>query len=138
MLPGTAGYVPGIPRLGIPALKESDAGVGIANNFWLRPGDTATAYPSGLSNAATWNAQAAFDGGTGIGMEARDRGFNVMLDGGINLAREPRNGRIFEYGGEDPLLAGVIVGAQIRGIQSQHVISTIKHYALNDQETAAP
>ena len=135
LLPGTAGYVPGIPRLGIPALKESDAGVGIANNYWLRPGDTATAYPSGLSNAATWNAQAAYDGGAGIGMEARDRGFNVMLDGGINLAREPRNGRIFEYGGEDPLLAGVIVGAQIRGIQSQHVVSTIKHYALNDQET---
>jgi beta-glucosidase len=135
LLPGTAGYVPGIPRLGIPALKESDAGVGIANNFWLRPGDTATAYPSGLSNAATWNPQTAFDGGAGIGQEARDRGFNVMLDGGINLAREPRNGRIFEYGGEDPLLAGVIAGAQIRGIQSQHVISTIKHYALNDQET---
>ena len=135
LLPGTAGYVPGIPRLGIPALNESDAGVGIANNFWLRPGDTATAYPSGLSNAATWNPQAAFDGGAGIGQEARDRGFNVMLDGGINLAREPRNGRIFEYGGEDPLLAGVIAGAQIRGIQSRHVISTIKHYALNDQET---
>ena len=135
LLPGTAGYVPGIPRLGIPALKESDAGVGIANNFWLRAGDTATAYPSGLSNAATWNAQAAFDGGAGIGQEARDRGFNVMLDGGINLAREPRNGRIFEYGGEDPLLAGTIAGAEIRGIQSKHVISTIKHYALNDQET---
>ncbi|MEI9991391.1 MAG: beta-glucosidase [Rhizomicrobium sp.] len=135
LLPGTAGYVPGIPRLGIPALKESDAGVGVANNFWLRPGDTATAYPSGLSNAATWNPQVAFDAGAGIGMEARDRGFNVMLDGGVNLAREPRNGRIFEYGGEDPLLAGLIAGAQIRGIQSLHVISTVKHYALNDQET---
>ncbi|MEJ0028762.1 MAG: beta-glucosidase [Rhizomicrobium sp.] len=135
LLPGTAGYVPGIPRLGIPALKESDAGIGIANNFWLRPGDTATAYPSGLSNAATWNPQVAFDAGAGLGMEARDREFNVMLDGGVNLAREPRNGRIFEYAGEDPLLAGLIAGAQIRGIQSQHVISTIKHYALNDQET---
>jgi len=135
LLPGIAGYVPGVPRLGIPALKESDAGVGIANNAWLRPGDTATAYPSGLSNAATWNPQASFDVGAGIGQEARDRGFNVMLDGGINLAREPRNGRIFEYGGEDPLLAGLVVGAQIRGIQSKHVISTIKHFALNDQET---
>ncbi|HJW40726.1 MAG TPA: beta-glucosidase, partial [Rhizomicrobium sp.] len=133
-LPGTAGFVPGIPRLGIPALRESDAGVGIANNAWLRPGDTATAYPSGIANAATWNPQIAFNTGVGIGTEARDRGFNVMLDGGINLAREPRNGRTFEYGGEDPLLAGIMVGAQIKGIQSQHVISTIKHYALNDQE----
>lgn len=134
LLPGTAGFVPGIPRLGIPALHESDAGVGIANSPWLRPGDTATAYPSGIANAATWNPQIAYNTGVGIGTEAHDRGFNVMLDGGIDLAREPRNGRTFEYAGEDPLLAGIMVGAQIRGIESQHVISTIKHYALNDQE----
>jgi Glycosyl hydrolase family 3 N terminal domain/Fibronectin type III-like domain len=60
---------------------------------------------------------------------------NVLLAGGINLAREPRNGRNFEYGGEDPLLAANVVAAQIRGIQSNHIISTIKHFALNDQET---
>jgi beta-glucosidase len=135
LLPNAAGFVPGIDRLGIPALRETDAGVGIANARWMRPGDTATAFPSGLSNAAMWNPDAAFAGGAGIGQEARDRGFNVVLDGGINLAREPRNGRNFEYGGEDPLLAGLTVGAQIAGIQSRHVISTIKHYALNDQET---
>jgi beta-glucosidase len=70
-----------------------------------------------------------------IGAEARASGFNVMLAGGVNLVREPRNGRNFEYGGEDPLLAGVIVGAQIAGIESNHLISTIKHFALNDQET---
>jgi beta-glucosidase len=58
-----------------------------------------------------------------------------MLAGGVNLVREPRNGRNFEYGGEDPLLAGVIVGAQIAGIESNHIVSTIKHFALNDQET---
>lgn len=133
---GTAGIVPGIDRLGIPALHESDAGIGVANSPWLRPGDTTTAFPSGLSNAATWNPDIAFATGAAIGSEARDRGFNVMLDGGINLAREPRNGRIFEYGGEDPLLAGTIVGAQIKGIQSRHVISTIKHFALNDQESS--
>ncbi|HEY0106427.1 MAG TPA: glycoside hydrolase family 3 protein, partial [Rhizomicrobium sp.] len=135
LLPNTAGFVPGIARLGIPALRETDAGVGIANASWMRPGDTATAFPSGLSNAATWDPDIAFAGGAGIGAEARDRAFNVVLDGGINLAREPRNGRNFEYGGEDPLLAGTIVGSQIAGIQSQHVVSTIKHYALNDQET---
>lgn len=70
-----------------------------------------------------------------IGKEARDSGFNVQLAGGINLMREPRNGRNFEYGGEDPWLAGVMVAAQIRGIQSNHIVSTIKHYDLNGQET---
>jgi beta-glucosidase len=70
-----------------------------------------------------------------IGKEARLSGHNVMLAGGVNLLREPRNGRNFEYGGEDPLLAGVMVGEQIRGIQSNHIISTIKHFAFNDQET---
>ena len=58
-----------------------------------------------------------------------------MLAGGVNLLRDPRNGRNFEYGGEDPLLAGTIVAAQVRGIQSNHIVSTVKHYALNDQET---
>ncbi|NWM00845.1 glycosyl hydrolase, partial [Klebsiella pneumoniae] len=66
---------------------------------------------------------------------ARASGFNVMLAGGVNLMREPRNGRNFEYGGEDPLLAGTMVGAQIAGIQSNHIVSTVKHYAINDQET---
>ena len=71
-----------------------------------------------------------------IGSEAHNKGFNVLLAGGVNLTREPRNGRNFEYAGEDPLLAGTIVAEAIKGIQGQHVISTIKHYALNDQETA--
>jgi beta-glucosidase len=70
-----------------------------------------------------------------IGREARQSGFNVMLAGGVNLVRDPRNGRNFEYGGEDPLLAGTMVGAQIAGIQSNRIVSTVKHYALNDQET---
>jgi beta-glucosidase len=70
-----------------------------------------------------------------IGAEARATGHNTMLSGGVNLAREPRNGRNFEYTGEDPLLAGTMAGALIEGIQSNHIISTIKHFALNDQET---
>jgi beta-glucosidase len=135
LLPGSAGYVPGITRLGIPALHETDAGVGIANTNAMRPGDTATAFPSGLMNAATWNPGIAFNAGAAIGGEARDRGFNVVLDGALNLAREPRGGRTFEYAGEDPLLAGTTVGEEVRGIQSQHVISTVKHFAFNDQET---
>jgi beta-glucosidase len=69
-----------------------------------------------------------------VGTEARSKGINVMLAGGVNLARDPRNGRNFEYLGEDPLLAGILAGESIRGIQSTGIISTIKHFALNGQE----
>jgi beta-glucosidase len=134
-MPNGAGYVPGIPRLGIPALKESDASLGVANGGHMRKGDTAVALPSSLATAATWNPSLAFQGGAMIGEETRRKGFNVLLAGGINLTREPRSGRTFEYSGEDPWLASVMVGESIRGIQSRHVISTIKHFALNDQET---
>ena len=134
-LPGSAGYVPGIPRLGIPAQRETDASLGVANGRHMRPGDQATALPSSLLTAATWNPEIAYAGGAMIGAEARAKGFNVMLAGGVDLARDPRNGRTFEYAGEDPLLAGVMVGESIRGIQSQHIVSTAKHFALNDQET---
>ena len=132
---GSAGYVPGVPRLGVPALQESDASLGVANPGQVRKGDVATPLPSGLSLASTWDPGLAYLGGAMIGMEAWRKGFNVLLAGGVNLARDPRNGRNFEYLGEDPLLAGTLAGQSIRGIQSQHVVSTIKHFALNDQET---
>jgi len=130
----SAGFVYGVPRLGIPNLSLTDAGLGVASQAGpnVRSG---TALPSGLATAASWDLDGAYAGGAMIGAEARARGFNVMLAGGVNLLREPRNGRNFEYAGEDPLLAGQIVGAQIRGIQSNHVVSTLKHFALNDQET---
>jgi beta-glucosidase len=130
----SAGYVGGIARLGIPALLETDAGIGVASQPGTSPRQR-TALPSNLAVAASWDPELAYSGGRMIGNEARQSGFNVMLAGGINLAREPRSGRNFEYGGEDPLLAADIVAAQIRGIQSNHIISTIKHFALNDQET---
>jgi beta-glucosidase len=132
----SAGYVPPIERLGIPALEESDAGLGVASSDRMRPGDHATPLPAGPVTAASWDPQVAYRGGAMIGSEAHNKGFNVLLAGGVNLTREPRNGRNFEYAGEDPLLAGSIVAEAIKGIQGQHVISTIKHYALNDQETA--
>ena len=132
-IPG-AGYVSGVPRLGIPALKETDASLGVAYIGGLR-GDGATALPSGLAQAATWNPDVLYRGGAMIGSEARAKGFNVLLAGGANLTRDPRNGRTFEYLSEDPLLTGVLVGAAIKGIQSNHIISTIKHFALNGQET---
>jgi len=135
LLRNTAGFVPGIPRLGIPPLVESDAGVGIADSGRVRTNDEATALPSGLLMAATWNAPLAFAAGSVVGSEARDHAFNVVLAGAMNLARDPRGGRTFEYVGEDPLLAGTVSGAEVAGVQSEHVISTVKHFALNDQET---
>jgi beta-glucosidase len=131
-----AGYVAGIPRLGIPYLAESDASLGVANQGgMMRSKDVATALPSGAAMAATWDAGLVERGGAAIGAEARSKGFNVLLAGGMNLVREPRCGRNFEYLGEDPLLAGTLGGHAIRGIQSNHIVSTIKHYALNSQET---
>ena len=133
-LPFSAGYIPGVPRLGLPALFETDAGIGVATQYTKTPRER-TALPSGLATAATWNRKLAFEGGKMIGAEARASGFNVMLAGGVNLLREPRNGRNFEYAGEDPLHAGLMVAEQVRGIESNHVIATIKHFALNAQET---
>jgi beta-glucosidase len=91
--------------------------------------------PSGTSEASTWDLQAAHDYGALIGRELRDQGFNMSLGGGIDLTREPRNGRNFEYKGEDPILAGKLVGAEMKALQEQGVIGDLKHYALNDQES---
>ena len=132
---GSAGFVFGVPRLGIPAQYQTDAGIGVASQGGAKQKRERTALPSGLGTTATWNPDIGFAGGRMIGAEARSSGFNVMLAGGVNLLRDPRNGRNFEYGGEDPLLAGTMVGAQIAGIQSNQIISTVKHYAMNDLET---
>ena len=133
-VPG-AGYVPGIARLGVPSLRESDASLGVAWVMGLRH-DGATALPSGLAQASSWNPDLLYGSGAIIGGEAKAKGFNVLLAGGTNLMRDPRNGRTFEYLSEDPWLSGTLVGAAISGIQSNHIIATIKHFALNDQETA--
>jgi len=130
-----AGFIEGVERLGVPWLVESDASLGVSNLMEMRKGDVATALPSGLSLASTWDPEIARSGGAMIGSEARAKGFNVMLVGGVNLVRDPRAGRNFEYLGEDPLLAGELVGGQIAGVQSNNIIGTIKHFALNDQET---
>lgn len=132
--PQSAGFVYGIPRLGIPNLWETDAGTGVASQRGPKVRER-TALPSGMNIASSWNPEVGFAGGAMIGSEARSSGFNVLLAGGVNLMREPRNGRNFEYAGEDPLLAGIMVGAQIKGIQSNNIISTLKHFAFNDQET---
>lgn len=132
---GSAGYYPSIPRLGLPALQQSDASLGVTNPGNIRPGDQATALPASLLLGATFDPDLAYETGALVGREARSKGFNVMLAGGANLVRDPRCGRNFEYISEDPLLTGVMVGHSIAGIQSQQVVSTIKHFLLNAQET---
>ncbi|WP_242120112.1 beta-glucosidase [Sphingomonas lacusdianchii] len=134
MIP-SAGYVPGVPRLGIPTLRESDASLGVANQVEQRKGDVATALPASLAIAASFDPDLAYRGGAMIGAEARAKTFNVLLAGGVNLTRDPWGGRTFEYFGEDPLLSGVMAGESIRGVQSNHIVSTVKHFALNPQET---
>jgi beta-glucosidase len=129
-----AGFLPGVPRLGVPALYETDASLGVT---WIggARGNGGTQLPSGVAQGATWNIDLIERGGRMIGSEARAKGYNVMLAGGINLMRDPRGGRTFEYFGEDPLLSGLLGGAAVRGIQSNGVISTLKHFAINPQET---
>ena len=131
----SAGHIDGIPRLGVPIVRESDASLGVANQVEQRKGDVATALPSSLATAASFDPAIARAGGAMIGSEARAKRFNALLAGGVNLTRDPWGGRDFEYLGEDPLLAGTMAGAHIEGVQSNHIVSTVKHYALNSQET---
>lgn len=130
---GGAGFVLAIERLGIPFIQMSDAAYGVrastANHRY------STALPSNLASASSWDPQAACEYGALIGRELRAQGYNMSLGGGVNITREPRNGRTFEYMGEDPILAGTLVGNRIKCEQEQHVIGDIKHYAVNDQES---
>jgi beta-glucosidase len=130
----SAGYVPGVERLGVPPQLMSDASLGVTNPGY-REGDSATALPAGTVLGASFNAALARQAGGMLGREARSRGFNIQLAGGINLARDPRNGRNFEYLSEDPLVSATLVAESINGIQAEGVISTIKHFSLNCNET---
>ena len=126
----------GVPRLGIPAVKETDASLGVANIGNMRKGFVATALPASLLLGSSWDPDLAFRGGAMIGSEARASGYGILLGGGANLIRDPRAGRNFEYISEDPLLTGVLAGRSIAGIQSNRIISTVKHFAFNNQGTA--
>jgi beta-glucosidase len=130
---GGAGFVLGIARLGIPFIQMSDAAYGVRSSG--ENGRYSTALPSNIAAAASWDPEAACEYGALIGRELRAQGYNMTLGGGVNVTREPRNGRTFEYQGEDPVLAGTLVGNRIKCEQGQHVIGDIKHYAVNDQES---
>jgi beta-glucosidase len=127
-----AGFTSGIDRLGIPDVNLADSATGV--RMAALQSRYATLLPSPLGLAATWDLEAAHLYGAVIGRELRDQGFNMSIGGGVDLAREPRNGRTWEYAGEDPVLAGSIVGMLAKGVQSQQVMGDIKHYAVNDQE----
>jgi beta-glucosidase len=130
---GGAGYVEGVERLGIPPIVISDAGYGVRDSG--ANGRYSTAMPSSLGAASSWDVESACAFGDVIGGDLRAQGFNMTLGGGVDLAREPRNGRTFEYAGEDPLLAGTVAGNLMKCEQAQHVIGDIKHFVMNDQET---
>jgi beta-glucosidase len=129
---GAGGWVPGIPRLGIPDLYYEDGSVGVSGGV-----GESTALPSSIASAAAWDTDLAYRYGTVIGQDMRAHGMSVNLGGNINLiGREPRDGRTFETKGEDPILAGKITAAHVRGVQAQYVIGGLKHFSMNDQETA--
>ncbi len=135
--PGTraisaGGFIPGVPRLGIPDLQMSDSVEGISGAG--ARGRYATALPSAEAMAAAWDPALSFEIGTMIGNELRSIGFNMSLGSGINLIREPRDGRTFEYKGEDPLLAGTLAGQELKAEKALHLITDVKHYAVNDQD----
>lgn len=130
---GGAGFVVGVPRLGIPGLQMADAAYGVTKSG--ENGRYSTALPSNLGLAASWSEEAGRQYGALIGQELRAQGYNMTLGGGVDLARELRNGRNFEYGGEDPLLAGIMVGTAMKALQAENVVGDVKHFAVNDQES---
>jgi beta-glucosidase len=121
-------YVRAIPRLNVPELKMADGPMGVRNY-----GDS-TAFIAGISMAASWDRQLVNRVGTMMGKDARARGVHFLLGPGMNIYRSPLCGRNFEYFGEDPFLAGQMAAADVKGIQSQGVSATAKHFAGNNQE----
>jgi len=121
-------FIRGIPRLNLPRLKMADGPIGVRN---FGP---ATAMAGGIALAATWNPALAERVGTELGRDARAKGVHFLLGPGVNIYRAPMNGRNFEYFGEDPFLASRIAVGYIKGVQSQGVSATIKHFMGNNSE----
>ena len=126
---GAAGFIPGNPDKCIPDLVLNDAGQGVGDHQI-----NVVAFPSGIAQASSWDVDLQRKFGKTLGHEAWLKGVNVQLAPDINIARFPRNGRNSEAFGEDPYLAGQTAVAEVRGIQDNPVIATVKHYALNNHE----
>ena len=119
---GGAGVIAGVPRLGLPDLQLADSAVGVRNAAGR--GRYSTLLPSTIAEAASWDPKLAYEYGALIGRELRDQQYNTTLGGGVDITREPRNGRNFEYQGEDPILAGKMVAQLIKGVQDQQTSAT--------------
>lgn len=121
-------FIRDVTEIGLPRLKMSDGPVGV------RTWGPTTAFAAGIALAASWDPQLAEKVGIALGQDARARGVHFLLGPGVNIYRAPMNGRNFEYFGEDPYLASRIVVGYVNGVQSQQVVATVKHFALNNQE----
>ncbi|WP_156891615.1 glycoside hydrolase family 3 protein [Agromyces subbeticus] len=131
---GSDGFVPGVPRLGIPDLQLAGAGMGVTSLVPREQGESVS-FPSAMAQTSTWDVPLIREFGRRVGREARVQGINVMLGAACNLTIEPRSGRVFEYHGEDPILSGTITRQELLGTQDEGVVASVKHFAANFQET---
>ena len=121
-------YIRPIDRLGIPLIRMADGPQGVRNNT------KSTLFACGVAAAASWNEDVVYEMGVALGQDSRARGVHILLGPGVNIYRSPLCGRNFEYMGEDPILAGNTAAQYIKGVQSQGVMATVKHFVLNNQE----
>ena len=131
-----SGYMTyGVERLGIPKTWDNDGPSCVKGSHGITYSDCGTAYPCETAIACTWNTDLAYRMGDSVGQEARSIGTDIWYAPGVNIHRNPMGGRNFEYFSEDPVISGVMATEIINGAWNQGLITTIKHFALNDQET---